>query len=204
MTAAHTPASPLRFPPPLRNVLLLLLLAACWETVEAYQTAHPLQPPAPAWWLVARPVAHLVAAVLALLALANVGLPRGRLLTLGYAATAAVTTVTGLAVQLGALSEAAALRGPDAEVEGAEAYDYIAGLRSGDDPNFVVLYDRPGLHSRGGHVLFADGRVGWKDRRNITALVAATVEKAARLPGRKIRIIRAARSGGAGGTGDRQ
>ena len=79
-------------------------------------------------------------------------------------------------------------------IEPAEAYDYIAGLRSSDDPNFVLLYDRTALHSRGGHVLFVDGRVSWKDRRNITALVAATVEKARKLPDRKIQVIRAADS----------
>ena len=33
-----------------------------------------------------------------------------------------------------ALSDGDKLRGPDVKVEGAEAYDYIAGLRSGDDP----------------------------------------------------------------------
>jgi hypothetical protein len=44
-------------------------------------------------------------------------------------------------------------------------------------------------------VLFVDGRVGWKDRRNITALVAATVEKAKALPDRKIRVVRAAKAG---------
>jgi len=106
----------------------------------------------------------------------------------------------GVLVESGALSEAKALRGPDSDVEGAEAYDYIAGLRSGDDPNFVVVYDRQGLHARGGHVLFVDGRVSWKDRRNITALVAATVEKAKALPDRKIKVIRAAAPGA--GTAD--
>jgi len=103
-------------------------------------------------------------------------------------------------VESGVLSEAKPLRGPDSDMEGAEAYDYIAGLRSGDDPNFVVVYDRPGLHARGGHVLFVDGRVSWKDRRNITALVAATVEKAKALPERKIRVVRAATPGA--GTAD--
>jgi prepilin-type processing-associated H-X9-DG protein len=49
-----------------------------------------------------------------------------------------------------------------------------------------------GLHARGAHVLFVDGRISWKDRRNITALVAATVEKARVLPERKIRVVRAA------------
>ncbi|MHC4248748.1 MAG: protein translocase subunit SecD, partial [Planctomycetota bacterium] len=102
----------------------------------------------------------------------------------------------GELVSSGALSEEKKLRGPDAEIEGAEAYDYIAGLRSGDDPNFVLAYDRTGIHSRGGHVLFVDGRVGWKDRRNITALVAATVEKAKALPDRKIKVVRAAKPGG--------
>ncbi len=95
-----------------------------------------------------------------------------------------------------ALSSDVALRGPDDKVADAEAYDYIAGLRSGDDPNFVVAYDRMGLHGRGGHVLFVDGRVSWKDRRNITALVASTMEKARALPERKVNVVRAARPGG--------
>jgi SecD/SecF fusion protein len=95
-----------------------------------------------------------------------------------------------------ALSDGKALRGPDVEVADAEAYDYIAGLRSGDDPNFVMAYDRVGLHGRGGHLLFVDGRVSWKDRRNIIALVASTMEEAKALPERKVSVVRAARPGG--------
>lgn len=90
-------------------------------------------------------------------------------------------------VPAGALADEAALYGPDKDA-GVVAYDYISGLRSSDDPNSLLLYDRRGLHSRGGHVLFVDGRVDFKDRRNIAALVAATTEKLRKEPGRKIEI----------------
>jgi prepilin-type processing-associated H-X9-DG protein len=44
-----------------------------------------------------------------------------------------------------------------------------------DDPgNYVLLYDRPGLHADGGHALFADGNVKWMDGREVDSAVRAT------------------------------
>lgn len=81
-----------------------------------------------------------------------------------------------------------ALGGPD-ELDGV-AYHYVSGLKSTDPSDWVLAYDPPAAHPRGGHVVFVDGTVEWMDDRAVKAAVAATSEKAAARD-RPVRIIRA-------------
>jgi len=82
--------------------------------------------------------------------------------------------------------EASPLGGPDAET--GVAYEYVSGIVDGDPPARVLLYDK-GLHRHGAHVLFIDGRLEWKDPRQVASLVRATTRKIGAKPGRKIEIV---------------
>jgi hypothetical protein len=52
---------------------------------------------------------------------------------------------------------------PGGDPESEDPYDcyrYVAGQTTADDPNNVLIYERPGCHEgAGGSVLFLDGRV---------------------------------------------
>ncbi|MHC4504110.1 MAG: protein translocase subunit SecD [Planctomycetota bacterium] len=82
--------------------------------------------------------------------------------------------------------EASPLGGPDAET--GVAYEYVSGIVVGDPPASVLLYDK-GLHRHGAHVLFIDGRLEWKDPRQVASLVRATTRKIGAKPDRKIEIV---------------
>ncbi len=88
--------------------------------------------------------------------------------------------------------KASPLAGPDAET--GVAYEYVSGLVVGDPPASVLLYDK-GLHRHGAHILFIDGRLEWKDPRQVASLVRATTRKIGAKPDRKIEIVPAKGAG---------